>query len=154
MKKTFTAILAILMSVILVACKDDEPIKMNLTFEEAEISIIEVYHKNSATNSCERIVVSDRADIQKIYHELSDIVLEEREIDNSDYVIGLDAVSIRIILVDGTKFDVSFANQGEGGFISFTSGDAQYYTQMKVSSSWAPLKEQYECESVGMDEMP
>ena len=154
MKKTFVVIWAILMSVLLVACKDDEPIKMNFTFEEPEISIIEVYHKNSAPNTCERIVVSDRTNIQKIYRELSDIVLEEREIDYSDYVIGLDAVSIRIIMEDGTKFDVSFANQGEGGFISFTSGDAQYYTRAAVSSSWASLKELYESESVGMDEMP
>lgn len=154
MKKILTAILAILMAVMLVACKDDEPVKINFPFDDSEVVSIEVYHRNSAPNTCEKITVSEGEYIKKIYNEFSELVLEEQEFEGSNYVIGLDALSIRFVLVDGSEFDISFANQGDGGFISFTSGESQYYTHADVISSWKSLEDQYDSVSVGMDEMP
>lgn len=154
MKKIIMALLVVLMTLMLVACKDDEPVKIDFPFDDTDITSIEVYHRNSAPDTCEKITVSKGDDMQKIYSEFSDLDLEEREFNVSEYVIGLDSLSIRFVLADGREFDISFANQGNGGFISFTSGEGQYYTQADVISSWMSLKEQYDSVSVGMDEMP
>jgi len=153
MKKALTLILAIFLVVAFVGCSGKEENQhIEFPFDVKEIQSIEVYHRSSELTSCELIVVTEAKDIKKIYKEFDALPLEDY--DKEESIVGTEALSIRINLVDGTEFDIVFVGHENGGYLSYTSGDAQYFTSQNVCSSWSKLTEKYSVETIGVDEMP
>ena len=139
MKHLIVFTLFLLCLLISSGCTSKQEVKLEIPFDNSEVSKIELYNQNEKEVRKEKTILNRKA-IDELYMLFTNISLQEIENDNTE---SDRIVSFNFVLKDGTCYEIKYIANGVKTGILYTANDGCYYfCRSDISAVWSNLIEE------------